>query len=60
MEKAGHAGGRVSGRVRGQTMLEYVLVFSALFGVALVLYRLVKTVRHENASIQELVSSEYP
>ena len=52
-------GGNVRAR-RGQAMLEYVLAFSSLLIVVVILGRLVAVTQRYAARAENLVSSEYP
>lgn len=45
---------------RGQAMLEYVLAFSSLLIVVVILGRLVAVTQRYAARAENLVSSEYP
>ena len=45
---------------KGQTMVEYVIVFAALLGVVAVLYSLVGVISRYSVRSEKLVSSEYP
>jgi hypothetical protein len=45
---------------KGQTMIEYVLVLTALLGVVGVLWSLVGVVSRYSVRSEKLVSSEYP
>ncbi|MBS7287009.1 MAG: hypothetical protein KIH06_07090 [Kiritimatiellae bacterium] len=45
---------------KGQTMVEYVIVFAALLGVVAVVYSLVGVISRYSVRSEKLVSSEYP
>lgn len=47
-------------RKSGQTMVEYLVVFAALLGVAFASLALLRAARSEKANVQNFVASEYP